>query len=162
MLHYFCAQQTIRSNACYHQYHITAQARKNKSYQVPHVVQLTGKSQQKPAGGHMDAVGIAPEDQKHILSNTDVARSVTWHPVSIIKSTSTPSAHPVRNHGAAEPTAPTTIASPLSLSMDVWWGIHAVSSAQPIILQISWLPGVLHRLASGRRIGESPHIRMFY
>ena len=53
MLHYFCAQQTIRSNACHHQYHITAQARKNKSYQVPHI-QLTGKSQQKPAGGHMD------------------------------------------------------------------------------------------------------------
>ena len=31
MLHYFCAQQTIRSNACHHQYHITAQSRKKNS-----------------------------------------------------------------------------------------------------------------------------------
>ena len=44
----------------------------------------------------------------------------------------------------------------MSLGTDAGWDIHAVSSAQPIILQISGLPGVLHRLASGRRIGDPP------
>ena len=50
----------------------------------------------------------------HIRSNTVVAKIVTWHPVSIIKSISISFAQPVRNQGAAEPTAPTTMASPTS------------------------------------------------
>ena len=50
----------------------------------------------------------------HIRSKTDVANSVTWQPVSIINSTSRSFAHPVKNQGATDPTAPTTIASPSS------------------------------------------------
>ena len=57
---------------------------------------------------------IACGSAAHILSNTDVANIVTWQPVSIMNSTSIPLVHPVRNQGAADPTAPTTIASPSS------------------------------------------------
>ena len=49
--------------------------------------------------------------ETHIRLNTDVTMIVTWHPVSIINSTSVPSAQPVRNHGAPEPIAQTKISS---------------------------------------------------
>ena len=79
----------------------------------PHTVngEESAKTSQRPHGRSQDCTRGS---EIHILSNTDVARIVTWHPLSIIKSTSIPSAHPVRNHGAAKPMAPTTIASPLS------------------------------------------------
>ena len=64
-------------------------------------------------GGHMDAVGIAPEDQKHT--------------------------HTVPQYGCLV-------------------DIHAVSSVQPIILQISGLPSVLHRRKADRRIPPHPDV----
>ena len=50
----------------------------------------------------------------HTFSKTDVAKIVNWQPVSIMNSTSTSLVHPVRNQGAADPTALTTSASPSS------------------------------------------------
>ena len=78
----------------------------------------------------------------HIFSNTDVTRIVTWHPVSIINSTSIPTAHPIRNHGAAEPTAPTTIAFPLSCGNS---GISVHSSGRVSMLSTRrcWSPSRL-------------------
>ena len=50
----------------------------------------------------------------HIISTTDVAKIITWQPVSIINSTSILLVHPVRNQGAADPTASTIIVFPSS------------------------------------------------
>ena len=72
-------------------------------------------SQPRPIYVYRVAAWIAPSETTLLIrSNTVTAKIVTWQPVSIINSTSTSCAQPVRYQGAAEPTAPTTMASPAS------------------------------------------------
>ena len=77
---------------------------------------------------HRRSLDLTCGSATHIRSNTDVAKIVTWQPVSIMNSTSISFAQPVRNHGAAEPTTPTTMASPSSggprsTSFRGFWGV---------------------------------------
>ena len=63
---------------------------------------------------HGRSLSLTCGSATHIRSNTDVAKIVTWQPVSIMNLISISFTQPVRNHGATEPTAPTTMASPSS------------------------------------------------
>ena len=92
---------------------------------------LTGTNRPTPAVAYKDVyiLDFTCGWAVHIFSKTDVAKIATCinQLVSIMNSTSTSFVHPVRNQGAADPTAPTIIPSPSSVSS----GQSALSGSLP-------------------------------
>ena len=116
-------RQTVPpANAAHHQHHSTTKSRKaNSHFKFPSYYQRRRVCRYQPHGRSRDRTRGS---EAHIRC----AKIVNWHPVSIINATSVPSTQPVRNQGAPEPTAPTTMASLFSLRNSCFWSAMHVSS----------------------------------